>query len=199
MSTVPTHDDSSLPAVPPEVVAAARRCFARYGVDRVTMEDIAREAGIGRTGLYRLGLAREQISQAAILDKARELVQTLRPDLERDLPFADALVEGSMTVLERGLGDEELNHLVDTCKSVDMHTLMGGPNPTMRALADQLLGPLLHRAADRGELRAGVDLSLALDWIRGVYVMLWLRSDLTARDRRAFIEDFLVPSLAAQR
>ncbi len=59
---------------PPErVIAAARRCFARYGVDRTTMQDIAKESGIGRTGVYRLGLTRREITEAAIVTRLREL------------------------------------------------------------------------------------------------------------------------------
>ena len=60
------------PALPERVIAAARRCFARYGVDRTTMHDIAKESGIGRSGVYRLGLTRREITEAAIVKPASQ-------------------------------------------------------------------------------------------------------------------------------
>src|SRR5205809_45385 len=35
------------------VVAAALRCFARWGVDKTTLEDVARESGYSRATVYR--------------------------------------------------------------------------------------------------------------------------------------------------
>ena len=90
------------PAVLQRVVAAARRCFARYGVDRTTMQDIAKESGIGRTGVYRLGLTRPEITEAAIVTRLRELGEGIRPIADRDAPFVELLLETSIATVRPG-------------------------------------------------------------------------------------------------
>lgn len=184
-------------AVPPEVIAAARRCFAKYGVDRVTMDDIAKEAGIGRTGLYRLGLNRSQLTEAAIVARLTEIADGLRPLMERDLPFAQLLVEGSVATIEGARNDPELGHLLATTKAVELTRLLIGPNPVMHDLALSVLRPAFQRGRANGEMRANVTDDRATDWLRGVYLMFILREDLTPDEERDLLEEFLLPSLAA--
>lgn len=56
------------------VVDAARRMFLRHGYRRVTMGDIAAEAGISRPALYLVFPSKEEIFMAAL---ARYFVETL--------------------------------------------------------------------------------------------------------------------------
>src|SRR6516162_1153525 len=88
------------PGLPERVIAAARRCFARFGVDRTTMHDIAKEAGIGRTGVYRLGLTRPEITEAAIISRLQELGEGIRPIADRDASFAELLVDTSIATVD---------------------------------------------------------------------------------------------------
>lgn len=188
---------TTLPStVPPEVIAAARRCFARYGVDRVTMDDIAKEAGIGRTGLYRLGLNRSQLTEAAIMARFAEIADELRPLMERNLPFAQLIVQGSVAIIDRARTDAELRHLLATTKAVELTRLLVGPNTFMHDLALSVLRPAFQRARAAGEMRDDLTDDGATDWIRGVYLMFILREDLTPEAERDMIQNYLLPSLA---
>src|ERR1700687_1592010 len=52
---MPTRDTLEEPVGTEErVVDAALRCLARWGMAKTTLDDVAREAGIGRATLYRL-------------------------------------------------------------------------------------------------------------------------------------------------
>jgi AcrR family transcriptional regulator len=187
------------PALLDRVVAAARRCFARYGVDRTTMNDIAKEAGIGRTGVYRLGLTRPEITEAAIVSRLRELGDGIRPIADRDAPFAELLLDTSIATVDAARSDPELHHLLDTTATVSLHRLITGRDSAMQAIVLDVIGPMLRRGRERGEMRADVSDDRAVEWLRGVYLMLMLREDLDADAERALIADFVLPSLVVDR
>jgi AcrR family transcriptional regulator len=180
------------------VVAAARRCFARFGVDRTTMQDIAREAGIGRTGVYRMGVNRPELTEAAIVSRLRELGEGIRPMALRPAPFAQLLVETSIATIEAARGDPELRHLLDTTETVALHRLLTGPDAVMHQVVLDLLAPMFARARAAGEMRADINDDRAVQWLRGVYLMLILREDLDEEGERMMVRDFVLPSLLAR-
>ncbi len=66
------------------VVAAAQLAFTKYGFKRVTMQDIADEAGMSRPALYLVFSNKEEIFRAVISDfsqKAMEEIRTTYPTL----------------------------------------------------------------------------------------------------------------------
>jgi AcrR family transcriptional regulator len=76
------------------VLEAAKSVFLRYGFRRVTMQDIAEEAGISRPALYLIYSNKEEVFLAAIRDVAARNLRTIREDLwvqptvESSLQFA---------------------------------------------------------------------------------------------------------------
>lgn len=185
--------------VPEQVLVAARRSFARYGVDRTTMDDIAKESGIGRTGLYRLGLTRPEITEAAIVTRLRELGEGIRPIADRDAPFDELLLETSIATVDAARSDPELRHLLDTTTTVSLHRLITGHESAMQGIVLDVLGPMLRRARERGEIRPEVSDDRVVEWLRGVYLMLILREDLDADAEKSLVADFVLPSLVVNR
>ncbi len=185
------------PALLGRVVAAARRCFARYGVDRTTMNDIAKEAGIGRTGVYRLGVTRPEITEVAIVSRLQELAQSLKPIADRDVPFAELLLDISIATVDTGRSDSELGHLLGTTTSVSLHRLIAGHDSAMQEIVLDVLGPVLRRGREQGAMRPDISDDRAIEWLRGVYLMLLLREDLDTDAERALVVDFVIPSLVA--
>lgn len=159
------------------------------------MQDIAKEAGIGRTGVYRLGLTRPDLTEAAIVSRLRELGERIRPVADRDAPFAELLLEASVATVDAARSDSELLNLVDTTTSVSLHRLIADQESSLQPIVADVLGPMLRRGREQGELRAEISDARAIEWLRGVYLMLILRTDLDAAAERALIADFVVPSL----
>jgi AcrR family transcriptional regulator len=185
------------PALFERVVAAARRCFARFGVDRTTMADIAKEAGIGRTGVYRLGVNRPELTEAAIVSRLRELGESIRPIARRPAPFAELLIDTSLATIEAARQDPELRHLLDTTETIALHRLLTGPDAVMHGVVLDLLAPMFAAARVAGAMRADISDDRAVQWLRGVYLMLILREDLDEEGERAMVRDFVLPSLLA--
>jgi len=63
------------------VLEAARTVFLRYGFRRVTMQDIADEAGMSRPALYLVFPNKEEVFFAAIRDLSAEMLRTIREGL----------------------------------------------------------------------------------------------------------------------
>ncbi|MBK6577414.1 MAG: TetR/AcrR family transcriptional regulator [Sandaracinaceae bacterium] len=120
---------AGLPPRPPATLDvyldAAERCVSRYGWSRVSPKDIATEAGVERTTIYRNLGAKEQIWQLLI---AREVYRLI----DRAMAFDTGAQSGPELVVEA------------VCMAVE-HVLA---NPVMaKVIADdpELVGGFLHR------------------------------------------------------
>ena len=77
-----------------EILKAAERVFQKWGSNKTTMEDIAREAGKGKSTLYYYFQSKEEIFDAVvigefekILQKAKELAQETETAKERLITY----------------------------------------------------------------------------------------------------------------
>ncbi len=98
------------------IIGAARKLIARKGVREITLDDVAKEAGLGRATLYRRFPDRSALMLALLDDHERELQDRI---LEGDPPlgpgaspgrrlmaFAEALLDLTLEHLELLLGSE---------------------------------------------------------------------------------------------
>lgn len=148
------------------ILAAARRLLAADGRS-VTVEAIAREAGIGRQTIYRWWPSKGAVLLEALTSEARDLIPT--PDtgaLETDLAsfLADLFHAATRpenaamlrTLAREAAGDSQiaalLRDFIQTGRS-DLHAI-------------------LERAKIRGEVAAGTDVDLLIDQAFGV---CWFR------------------------
>jgi hypothetical protein len=105
------------------------------------------------------------------------------------------LVDTSIATVDAARSDPELHHLLDTTTTVSLHRLITGHDSAMQAIVADVLGPMLRRGREQGELRPDVSDERVVEWLRGVYLMLMLREDLDAAAERAMVADFVLSSL----
>ncbi|MGH4029106.1 TetR/AcrR family transcriptional regulator [Actinomycetota bacterium Odt1-20B] len=150
------------------ILAAARRLLAENAPGRpVTVDAIAREAGIGKQTIYRWWPSKGAVLLEALTSVARDEVRT--PDtgaLESDLAafLGDIFRAGTApdnAALLRNLATE-------AARDAQVAELLLGFTRTRRAD----LRTLLERAGERGEVAPGTDLDLLVDQAFGVY---WFR------------------------
>ncbi|MGH8974421.1 MAG: TetR/AcrR family transcriptional regulator [Acidimicrobiia bacterium] len=180
------------------ILQIARERFRANGVQKTTMEDIARAAGTSRQVLYRFFSGRGEVVEAAIVARIRELAASLGEGLDRYKTFAEAMVEVSLATIEVAGHDVELQGLFLHTNEVRLHQVLAGPYPPVADMVEEFWRPWFERARRNGELRSDVDDSQLVEWIRGVYLMLILRDDLDADGEREILERFLLPSLATE-
>jgi AcrR family transcriptional regulator len=177
------------------ILQAARGCFARKGVAKTTMEDVARKAGIGRTILYRFYSGRSELVEAAIVERIRELAAGLAESAARHTTFAEALVEVSVATIEAARNDGELHSLFESAGDIRLHQVLAGNYPPTARLVLDFWRPWFERGRAEGDMRSDVRDEDAVEWIRGCYLSMILRDDLTVERERQLITDFLLPAL----
>jgi AcrR family transcriptional regulator len=144
---------SGVPAPPPSVdpyLDAAVRCFARHGIGRTSVQDIAREARVDRTTVYRqVG----NVSAIVRLLAGRELHRFLArlPERLTDLGGPAAVVDLLTAVVEFGRDHPVLAKVLR-----DEPELIGpfivSELPLLVDLGAAAAAPLLAAAMDAGEL-----------------------------------------------
>lgn len=74
------------------ILTAAFEAFARYGLRRTSMQDIAKGAGMSRAALYLRFAGKEDIFRALARHHFAQAHDDLRAALARDTPLADTLM-----------------------------------------------------------------------------------------------------------
>jgi len=180
------------------ILEAARDCFRRRGAQRTTMEEVAQASGTSRQNLYRFFSGREELVEAAIVERIGELAAVLQRDIDKHPSFADALVEVSVATIEIARTDEELHRLFEAAGEIHLTQVLAGPYPPVAQLVLEFWRPWFERARRDGEMRTDVSDADVVEWIRGTYLMLILRDDLTADEQREILRQFLIPSLTGR-
>ncbi|WP_019969965.1 TetR/AcrR family transcriptional regulator [Mycobacterium sp. 141] len=181
----------------PEILDAALRGVAELGYDRLSMDDIAARAGVGKAAIYRRWPSKPVVVADAIAHWRRRQGSVEPPDTGSLRGDIEALVAAVPEFDDAGLGTIQVIVGVATAA---MHS------PVLAAALDDLvLSPprqmvrlLLDHAQARGEIPPGRDLSLIPDVALGLNVLRVM----TGRpiDRvfvRRVLEDVILPLAGA--
>jgi AcrR family transcriptional regulator len=61
-----------------EIIDAAQKLFQKYGIDKTTMDDIAREVGKGKSTLYYYYESKEDVFYAVVSKEKDEVVESVK-------------------------------------------------------------------------------------------------------------------------
>lgn len=138
---------TELPALQPSdpVLAAALRVFERYGVRKTTLEDIAKEAGVSRSTVYRSAGTKADILEALTSEHNMRFFA----DLDRLIPKGTSLAEALTTIHELGMLYLEANpvtpRLVDDEPESLLHVVIEpDEGPSQYLLFADTLGAFLE-------------------------------------------------------
>jgi AcrR family transcriptional regulator len=183
-----------------QAVQAARACFARYGVRRTTMEQVAEEAGTTRAAMYRLFLGRRELVEASAARRIAEIADDITARVEVGEFSADGFLElftqVSIEVIENIRHDGELNLLLGDGSPVTLPELVWLPDVVERGL--NFWRPWLDRAKALGAIRADLSVEELSEWLQTVYPAIILRR-IPVTEERALIERFVLASVALVR
>ena len=85
---------------PDRILDAALACIARVGVDKTTLDDVAREAGCGRATVYRCFPGRQRLFRALLDREVQTLAQRVIDAAGRSDTLADAIAAVMLTAAE---------------------------------------------------------------------------------------------------
>ena len=170
---------------------------AEQGYDRLSMDDIASRAGVGKAAIYRRWPSKAVVVADAIAHWRRRLGPAEPPNTGSLHGDIEALVAAVPD-----LNDTELSmiHVIVGVATAAMHNpvLAAALDDLVLAIPRQVVRTVLDHAVNRGEIPAGRDLSLIPDVALGLNVLRLM----TGRpiDRvyvRRVLEDVILPLTGA--
>ncbi len=113
-----------------QIIGAALSVFARYGVSKTTMNDIASEAGVARQTLYNAFPGKTELLRAAVRMKMEEGLDEIRADWSKKTDM-DARIDsyfeaGPIAWFEAVSASPELAELLDGMHAVASEELAEG-------------------------------------------------------------------------
>lgn len=144
--------------------------LARTGYQGLSMEQVARRAGVGKAALYRRWRSRK----AMVLDLVTAIELPIVPSVDKGSLHADLLeyIKGAVRLMRRPLARRLLP---------EFYAEMNRGGDLGQALRNKLLGPkslqlqeLVERAKSRGEINNSIDPRLASALIVGPIYWAWM-------------------------
>ena len=178
----------------PAILDAALAALTKHGYDATNMNDIAARAGVGKAAIYRRWSSKAALITDALVYWRPDLLSNDAPDTGSLLGDLDALVERA----KRNDTDLVTNDLVLRVALEAAH------DPEMATALDDLMfvrgrrtvTTILAQAAQRGEIPANRDWSLAADVILALGLLRVIRGQTVDADFvRQVIETLILPAV----
>lgn len=181
---------------------AASELFSRHGIQRTTMDDVARRAGLSRITVYRRVSSKEALVEQVVLREFRRYVDQFRIDIASAETAQDRVVLGFISSL-RAIRS---NALIGGLMVAEPQTLVPLLETTGRTLAtvSQFVAGQLRHEQRAGQIGADVDVDLVAEvMVRLTTSFLLTPSELVDLDDDRQLGDvarrFLVPMLGINR
>ncbi|WP_182379346.1 TetR/AcrR family transcriptional regulator [Nocardioides sp. WS12] len=174
---------------------AARETFARYGVRRSTMADVAKAAGVVRQTVYNTVSSRDELVELAIVQCCEELKEHLTTAGAGDPDDVDeALLAFLMRAVDTASTHTELNELNAALPADRVKELFGHSHP-IEELIRETARPVLERAKSAGRLRGDTTVDEAGRWIQGVLTFALLHDAARGGQLEHVLRTFALPSV----
>lgn len=191
--------DRDRPANAARILEAADECFARYGLNKTSMEDIAREAGMSRRSVYR-----HFPDKAALFGEvAAARTRTFLDEIVRrtaEVEGLSAQIEEVARLTNRFIREDPISAAMAREDPDSLaRTVSTGARPLLAMAMDAII-PLIETARDVGEVRADLDVRRAAEWIARMIFSLSATPSVTfdigdPDQTAAFIREFLLSGL----
>lgn len=194
-----SHDDTPSDSTT-AILDAGLAEFERVGIRRARVEDVARQAGIGRATLYRRFADKDALVAAALMRKFERFMAQLDEVMAAQATLEDSLVEGFVALRRFTRDDPLLSRLL----AVEPETVL--PFLTVEAGPVLAIGReyLVRTIRDAGrELPDGVDAEVAAEMaVRLMHSLIATPQGVIAQDdesSRAFARRYMVDQLFPPR
>jgi AcrR family transcriptional regulator len=153
------------------IMQAAIKLFGKKGFEKTSIEELAREAGIGKGTVYSYFQTKSDILHAFCEDELVCLHQELTSNADREVPILRQMVEIYMSEFKMITENREFGRLFmrETAfpRDADLQKHLENEDKYF-----SLLFPLLEKAQERGELRSDIELLHITGHFYGLYLLL---------------------------
>lgn len=102
-----TSDDKK--SIESSIILAAKKVFTRKGLAGARLQEIADEAGIGRTSLHYYYRSKEKLFDAVLSEKFSEIKERLGNSVETNLSLEEKLIQFANVYFSKAIEDPELD------------------------------------------------------------------------------------------
>lgn len=141
------------------ILDAAKECCARWGIGKVTVDDIAATAGVSRATLYRLFPGGKDVLFEALNARERtEFFDTLTAEIGDATDFEDLVVTLVVTATRELRADDHLAVMLASEPGAVLSELTVDGMPQIIRVANDYLGPILKPFLDPEHAEPLIDL-----------------------------------------
>lgn len=178
---------------------AAGRCIVRRGNSQIRMAEVADEAGVSRSTVYRYFASRDEVLLGLMMARVDVALDELVRSLRHPDDPALSLPEMVLAPVESVEGNA-LNEALFAAESTAVTTALELGSQTIVELLLQHYGPLLARWKAAGRLYHDLDPSWIVQWLNTTTLFLLTPSwrHRPKADKRRFVAQFLVRALVPQ-
>jgi len=178
-------------------MVAAITCFCQVGISNSSMEDIATEAGMARSTLYRYFKDKDELIIAVMEQEAVSLAKELAIKIPIKKSFSEFIIEGMLLALiyvpeHPVLGKMFAPDLLATSSRIVLMT------NHLSQVGIDVIKPVIDAARLAKRVPQGLSAEYLMDWlIRVLFSLLTMPSDITQtyEQKRKLLESMLLPAL----
>lgn len=163
MAKKPVVDEDDAP-VEDKIIDATIKCFRRYGINKTSMDDIAKAAKLSRPTIYRYFPSRHHLAVEVMVREVRDHTRLVVPVLKEHRYPPRALIEGILFDLAMAKEHPYTSIIVSDEGSELLSKVSGSDETMLAAMSEQWL-PSLMRWRDEGYLRPELKTDDVLLWI----------------------------------
>jgi AcrR family transcriptional regulator len=181
------------------ILVAAEQCLARLGLSRLSMTDVAAQAGVSRGAVYLHFADRRALIDAVLTRAASRFVASSAQTVSRRRTLEAQVAEAAAFILAH-LGDSVLTLRLPADEESLFATLLTSRLGRLVEEWVEFWLPYLADAELRGEIRAGLDHRQAAEWIVRMMLSFAIMPAVSfdagrPEHVRAFVRAFIVDGL----
>jgi AcrR family transcriptional regulator len=146
-----------------QILEAANQCFTQLGIQRTSVQDVARMANLSRGTVYRYFEDRNVLIEAAIEFGAQKFYQLVAAAMADKSTLAEKLGAMAETHAVILLDHRTRNRLMADDAELMRHMISDGDSAVRRST--EFLVPYVREAQKRGEVGSNVDVTAASEWL----------------------------------
>lgn len=176
---------------------SAEACFARFGLTKTTMEDVAKWAGMSRATVYRYFKNRDELLMGVVEREARRTAEQIELELRSIHDPGEYIVEGILVALAEIPRRPALSMLF-AADAVGVTSRLLLTSERLVGIALELVLPVIEPASKNGLLRENVEIGSMMEWIFriiGSYLMVPSALAHGEEEMRVLLRTMLLPAL----
>ncbi|MEI9931655.1 MAG: TetR/AcrR family transcriptional regulator [Rhizomicrobium sp.] len=178
-----------------DIINAAVTCVCKLGARKVSVEDIATEAGISRRTLYRLYPNRRAIMRAVIFHRLEKIATQIQEAMRKCKTFEDCIVTGSVLTIKIARRDDVYVSIADDDSTLVLNNPSYRRGTQVEPLFLSTWAGVFERGRKEGKIHKSLTNHQLSDWLMSIHQMIQWREDLNDAEKASLLRTFVLPSL----